>query len=202
VSTVSKPPLLILASASPRRQQLLHEHGYAFQIDPADIDEADHPPELAPGALALLLARRKAAAVATKHRADVVLAADTVVALGALILGKPVDAHHAAKMLRQLAGTTHEVITGICVVRTSAEFSKDACVISTVQMRVLSEREIDNYVASGDWRGKAGGYGIQDPDPFVTRMTGSLTNIVGLPMDETSTLLRLAGVSPRRFSGA
>jgi len=195
-------PRLILASASPRRQQLLREAGYDVDIDPADIDEEDHPPNLSPGDLAQLLAGRKADAVAARHPSDVVLAADTVVALGAAVLGKPADADHARRMLRQLGGTTHRVITAIAVVHASAKLRAYACVGSTVQMRLLSDREIDDYVASGGWRGKAGGYGIQDPDPFVTRTTGSLTNIVGLPMDETSSLLSRAGILPRRASGA
>jgi septum formation protein len=198
--TESAAPLLILASASPRRQHLLNEQGYVFEIDPADIDEEDHPPDLSPGDLVLFLAQRKASVVATRHPDHVTLAADTVVALKTAILGKPVDAVHAAKMLRQLSGTTHEVITAIAIA--SAKFREVACVVSSVHMRSLSEREIDDYVASGNWRGTAGGYGIQDPDPFVTRMTGSLTNIVGLPMEETSMLLGRAGILPGHFSGS
>jgi septum formation protein len=193
---------LILASASPHRQQLLRDAGYICEIDPADIDEENHPPNLCPGDLALLLATRKADVVAARHPSDVVLAADTVVALGTAVLGKPVDASHARGMLRQLGGTTHQVITAVGVVQLSAKFRETVRVTSTVQMRLLSERDIDDYVASGDWRGKAGGYGIQDPDPFVTRMSGSLTNIVGLPMDETSNLLSRAGIFPRLAQGA
>jgi septum formation protein len=189
-------PRLILASASPRRELLLREAGYMFVIDPADVDEEDHPADLAPGKLALLLARRKADVVAARHPRDVVLAADTVVAVGGQILGKPHDRAHARQMLSQLSGTTHQVITAVAVARNAPlKISREVCVISTVQMRQLSTQEIEDYVQSEAWRGKAGGYGIQDRDPFVTRMSGSLTNIVGLPMDETAELLEDAGIS-------
>ncbi len=197
MSSATPPSRLILASASPRRDQLLRESGYLFQIDPADIDESDHPPGLSPGELAEHLARRKAQAVSIRHPHDVVLAADTIVALGSTILGKPADAESARRMLRLLGGTTHQVITAIAVAHSDRTFLQTQVVVSSVQMRLLSEREIDDYVASAGWRGKAGGYGIQDPDPFVTRMTGSLTNIVGLPMDETRELLSRAGILPR-----
>ena len=148
-----------------------------FDIQPADVDESDHPPGLEPAVLAAYLADRKADAVAARFPDAVVLAADTVVALGATALGKPADAQHARAMLASLAGTNHAVVTAV-----------------TVHMRRLTPAEIDAYVATGQWQGKAGGYGIQDQDPFVTRITGSLTNIVGLPMDETRGLLREAGV--------
>jgi septum formation protein len=190
-------PRLILASASPRRQLLLREAGYAFTIDPADIDEDDHPPML-PADLAEYLASRKANAVARKHPDDVVLGADTVVAFGEVVLGKPRDAADARRMLQSLAGTTHVVITGVAVVHAAKRFAALSRVMSAVHMRDLSADEIERYVAGGQWEGKAGGYGIQDDDPFVTRMTGCHTNIVGLPMPETMRLLALAGISPAK----
>ena len=190
-------PRLILASASPRRQELLREAGYAFRVYPADVDESDVPPDLAPGDVAEYLAGRKAAAVAALFPDDVVLAADTVVALADEVLGKPADAAHARRMLARLSGTRHEVITGVSVVRPAAGFARRVRVTSAVSMRPLSAAEVDTYVATGQWQGKAGGYGIQDDDPFVTRTAGSLTNIVGLPMDETAAVLREAGVMPR-----
>jgi septum formation protein len=185
---------LILASASPRRQELLREAGYAFEVHPADVDESDHPPGLAPAALAAYLADRKAEAVAARFADAVVLAADTVVARGDTALGKPADARHAREMLASLAGTNHSVITGVTVLCPARGLRLQAVATSAVSMRPLSNAEIDAYVATGQWQGKAGGYGIQDRDPFVTRITGSLTNIVGLPMEETGGLLREAGV--------
>ena len=188
---------LILASASPRRQQLLTEAGYAFEVYPASIDESDVPPNLGPGDVAEYLARRKAQAVAERFPRDVVLAADTVVAYADALLGKPTDAADAQRMLNLLSGTVHSVISGVAVVHASANFLRHARVLSTVQMRPLTDREIAQYVASNEWQGKAGGYGIQDPDPFVTRTSGCHTNIVGLPMTTTAGMLKEAGIIPR-----
>ncbi len=187
---------LILASASPRRRQLLEEAKFDFVIEPADIDEENHPP-LAPGDLAQWLAVAKCAVIADRFPSDVVLAADTVVALGSQILGKPTNAAHAREMLGQLSGTIHEVITGVAIVCRANSLKLGARVHSTVQMRKLLPGEIDQYVATGQWMGKAGGYGIQDADPFVTRISGDLTNIVGLPMQRTTELLAAAGIRPR-----
>ena len=189
-------PRLILASASPRRQQLLREAGYAFVVHPADIDEDDHPPRVLPADLAEYLAVQKANAVADQFPDDVVLAADTVVAFGDQALSKPADAADARRMLELLSGTTHIVITGVSVVRRSAGHAARSRVMSAVRMRPLSREEVDAYVAGNEWRGKAGGYGIQDEDPFVTRTAGCLTNIVGLPIPETRRLLAAAGVVP------
>ena len=187
-------PRLILASASPRRQELLRQAGYDFQVQPSGIDEQDVPPNLAPGDLAEYLARQKANAVSANFADDVVLAADTIVAFAGHVLGKPSDAADARRMLRLLSGTVHEVVSGVAVVRASANFSRHARVVSAVHMRDLNDREIDDYVASRQWEGKAGGYGIQDPDPFVTRTSGCHTNIVGLPMTTTTDLLAEAGI--------
>ena len=189
-------PRLILASASPRRQSLLRDAGYEFEVDPAEIDESAHPPGLLPSKVAVHLAEVKAKAIAARHADDVVLAADTVVAFGDQLLGKPIDATHAKQMLQLLAGTTHIVITGVCAMRQSANFSKSLRVMSAVKMRFLTPGEIDRYVASNEWQGKAGGYGIQDKDPFVVRQSGSHTNIVGLPMSATRLLLDEAGIRP------
>lgn len=188
----------ILASASPRRQQLLGQAGYAFQVYPASIDESDVPVGLAPGDVAEYLAQRKAEAVGARFPELVVLAADTVVAYADTVLGKPKDAADAARMLGLLGGTVHSVITGVAVARASDQFFRHARVLSAVHMRALTEAEIAAYVASHQWQGKAGGYGIQDPDPFVTRTSGCHTNIVGLPMTTTAELLAEAGITPSR----
>ena len=192
------PPPFILASASPRRQELLRDAGYTFDIDPAGIDEEDYPQGMLPTALAVRLAEAKARAVAARRPDDVILAADTVVAFGDTPLGKPNDAPHARRMLQLLSGTTHIVVTGVCVMRHNPEFFKSARVMSAVKMRPLTPSEVDRYVASNEWQGKAGGYGIQDKDPFVVRQSGSHTNIVGLPMTVTRKLLEEAGIAPTR----
>jgi septum formation protein len=189
---------LILASASPRRQELLRDAGYVFEVDPADVDESAHPASMLPAQVAVLLAEAKARVVAARHPEDVVLAADTVVAFGDQLLGKPADAAAAKKMLQLLSGTTHLVITGVCVMRQAAQFAKSTRSMSAVRMRVLTAREIEEYVAGGQWQGKAGGYGIQDPDPFVIRVAGSESNVVGLPMSVTRQLLAEAGVKAER----
>jgi septum formation protein len=170
--------------------------GYDFEVHPADVDEDDYPPGTTPADLALMLARTKARAVAVRFPADVILAADTVVAFGDQPLGKPEDADDAVKMLGMLSGTTHIVVTGVCVASRKTETV--ARVMSSVTMKSLDEKEIRDYVATGDWQGKAGGYGIQDEgsDRFIIRATGSRTNIVGLPMEQTARLLEAAGVMP------
>jgi septum formation protein len=189
---------LLLASASPRRRDLLTQAGFDFQILPSDIDEEAHAPGLSALELARWLAVQKARAISARYPADVVLGADTVVVLRDQILNKPRDAAHAFDMLKSLSGTTHEVITGVAVICHEAHFSREDIVVSTVQMRAMSDREIADYVATEKWMGKAGGYGIQDRDPFVTRMAGDLTNIVGLPMQRTAQLLADVGILPRR----
>jgi septum formation protein len=201
-------PRLILASSSPRRRELLREAGYAFEIDPADIDEEAVPPGMSPSDVARYLAETKAKVVAARHPDDVVLAADTVVTFGEKLLGKPKDAAEAKRMLQLLSGTTHLVITGVAVMHPAKQFTRITRVMSAVRMRMLSAAEIDRYVASNEWQGKAGGYGIQDVDqfpadhpastPFITRQAGSKTNIVGLPMTVTKQLLSEAGIKPER----
>ncbi len=189
---------LVLASASPRRQALLREAGYSFEVDVADIDESSPPASMLPPQVAVHLAEAKAKAVAGRHPDDVVLAADTVVSFGDMMLGKPADAAAAKKMLQLLSGTTHVVVTGVCVTCQATRHFKSARSMSAVRMRLLTPAEIDQYVASKQWEGKAGGYGIQDPDPFVIRIAGSKTNIVGLPMSLARQMLEEAGVKPSR----
>jgi septum formation protein len=191
----SNAPRLILASASPRRQELLSAAGYVFEIHPADIDEDDHPP-LPPGQLAEFLAVRKAAVITERFPDDVVLAADTVVAVADQILGKPADEQAAVQMLQLLSGSTHQVITGICVEHRAGHRLQSAQVTSTVVMKELSSGEIERYVRGGQWRGKAGGYGIQDQasELFITRTAGSHSNIMGLPMEMVIELLAAAGI--------
>jgi len=188
----------ILASASPRRSELLRDAGYTFRVEPADVDEESFPPTIFPADLAMGLALTKAEVVSGRFPTEVVLAADTVVAFGDVILNKPRDADHARWMIDLLAGTTHVVITGVAVLRQTPSVHRLTRVMSAVRMRPMSRAEIDRYVASEQWRGKAGGYGLQDhagkPDPFVTRMTGSTSNVVGLPMKTVDRIFAEIGV--------
>jgi septum formation protein len=185
---------LVLASASPRRQQLLREAGYDFTVFPANVDE-DSYPSLLPLELARHLSFEKAKAVAGRFPNDVVLAADTVVAFGDKPLGKPEDDEDARRMLSLLSGTTHIVITGVTLMHKATETRQTRTAMSAVRMRKLTSDEIERYVASKQWQGKAGGYGIQDHDPFVTKMSGSHTNIVGLPMEMVQKMLEEMGIA-------
>ena len=195
-ASISVDARLILASASPRRSELLREAGFHPVIHPSDIDESIYPPDLMPAALAEFLATAKAKAVAQFYPSDFTLAADTLVVLDLQIVGKPRDAGHAREMLTMLSGSVHQVISGVALVGPQRKFQKVMSVTSTVQMRALSVAEIDQYVLGKQWEGKAGGYGIQDNDPFVTKMSGSLSNIVGLPISEVIDLLASAGIYP------
>ncbi len=184
---------LVLASASPRRQQLLRDAGYDFTVFPANIDEDDHL-NLLPVELARHLSFEKAKVVAARFPNDVVLAADTVVAFGDRSLGKPEDVEDARRMLWLLSGTTQIVITGVTLMHKQSELRQTKTAMSAVRMRPITRDEIERYVASMQWEGKAGGYGIQDNDPFVIKMTGSYTNVVGLPMELVEPMLAEAGV--------
>ena len=137
------------------------------------------------------MAREKAAAVPSGET-DIVLCADTTVAVGRRILGKPVDVNEAADFLRLMSGRRHKVITAVAIRRGTQLWERD--VVSTVRMKRLSETELKAYLATGDWQGKAGGYGIQGPaGALIPWISGSFTGIVGLPLAETANLLRTAG---------
>lgn len=181
-------PELVLASASPRRIELLAQIGIVpDRIDPADIDETPLRDETPPR-LAGRLARTKAETVAARSPDAVVLAADTVVAVGRRFLEKAADEAEARRFLSLLSGRNHRVLTGVAVVaggRTSVRVNE-----TRVTFKVLSEAEIAAYVATGDWKGKAGGYGIQGPaGAFVRRIVGSHPSVMGLPLYEAAQLL-------------
>ncbi|MDK3019197.1 Maf family protein [Pseudodonghicola flavimaris] len=182
---------LILGSGSPRRRDLLAQIGVVpAAILPPDIDEDPAEGEL-PRPYCQRIAREKAAAVPAAPE-DAVLCADTTVALGRRILGKPADAAEAEGFLRALSGRRHRVITAVAVRRGDRLWQRD--VVSAVKMKRLSDQEIAAYVASGDWQGKAGGYGIQGlAGAFIPWIEGSFTGIVGLPLAETAGLLQAAG---------
>lgn len=193
------PLPIVLASRSPQRVTLMRDAGYAFDTDPADIDESDVPAGLAAVGVARHLALAKARHVAGRHPDACVIGADTVVALGDELLGKPDDANHARRMIRSLSGTMHRVITGVAIVSPAAEVVDHA--ESTVTMKSLTDSEIEAYVATGDWQGKAGGYGIQnhldvDADPFVACTSGPADNVIGLPMELIETMLTPSGGPP------
>ena len=182
---------LILASASPRRLELLAQIGIVpDRVAPTDIDETRRKDE-SPRELALRLAREKAAAC--PGEGAYVLAADTVVALGQRNLEKAADEAEAAAFLRLLSGRAHQCITGVAVRAPDGRIVSRA-VLARVKMKRLTQAEIAAYVAGGDWKGKAGGYGIQGPaGAFVTAINGSYTAIVGLPLYETKSLLEGLG---------
>ncbi|HEU5055393.1 MAG TPA: Maf family protein [Kofleriaceae bacterium] len=174
---------LVLASASPRRLELLRRVGLELEVSPAAIDET---PQIAerPSACALRLASEKAAVAAAVLPGRWVLAADTVVEVDGIMLGKPEDAASAAAMLAQLAGRTHRVVTGYAI-RGPEGASTARAVTTEVDFRDLDPEEIEGYVASGEWRGKAGGYAAQGiAAAFVTAVRGSFTNVIGLPLAE------------------
>ena len=184
-------PRLILGSGSPRRRELLAQLGItAADIRPPDIDEDPHKGE-EPRPYCIRLAREKARAIQAEPD-EIVLSADTTVALGRRILGKPADEKEAAAFLTRLSGRRHRVITAVAVRRGDRIWERD--VVTQVRMKSLSNEELNAYLASGDWRGKAGGYGIQGPaGALIPWINGSFTAVVGLPLAETAQLLQAAG---------
>jgi septum formation protein len=184
---------LILASASPRRRELLAQVGIVPDAVLApEIDETPHRGETARAcALRLALAKAEAAPAAA---GEVVLAADTVVALGRRLLGKAGDADEAAAFLALLSGRRHRVVTAVAVRRSERRWTR--AVETAVRFKRLSAREVEDYLASGEWRGKAGAYAIQGrAGGFIPWIGGSYSNVVGLPLTETLGLLEAAGVA-------
>ncbi len=182
---------LILGSGSPRRRELLAQIGVeADDIRPPDIDEDPRPGEF-PRPYCVRLAREKALAIPARDD-EIVLSADTTVAMGRRILGKPADAAEAAQFLYALSGRRHRVVTAVAVRRGESLWERD--VVTQVKMKRLSDAEVNAYLASEDWRGKAGGYAIQGPaGAFVPWINGSFSAVVGLPLAETAKLLVAAG---------
>ncbi|MBM2576930.1 septum formation protein Maf [Jannaschia sp. Os4] len=186
-------PRLILASGSPRRLDLLAQIGVEpYAVRPPDVDETPRPAELPRPYCERITAAKLAAAQADPD--DVVLCADTTVAVGRRILGKPEDEADAARMLALLSGRRHKVITCVAVRRGDRTWSKTSQ--SSVKLKRLSDAERDGYLATGDWQGKAGAYAIQGPaGALVAWMEGSFSGVVGLPLHETANLLQAAGIA-------
>jgi septum formation protein len=183
------PPVLTLASQSPRRRELLGALGIALEVRPAHADETPHPGE-GPADYARRVAREKARAVP----GELVLAADTTVAVEGEILGKPRDDADAARMLRRLSGRWHEVISAVCLRRPAVRLEFDAVTTTRVEIAPLDEQVIAWYVGSGEPRDKAGAYAVQGLfGAFVRAVEGSVTGVIGLPLQETLGLLRRAG---------
>ncbi len=193
--TISMTRQLVLASTSPRRREILSMAGYRFTVLAPDVDE--RAPALSPDALVQELSRRKAtAAAALAGPNDVILAADTVVALDGKILGKPGDEIRAAYMLRSLSGRTHSVYTGFTILDKTTAITR--VVAAQVTMREITQGEIDAYVATGSPLDKAGAYGIQEAaGMFVQSLQGDYYSIMGLPICPVSVLLRdTFGITP------
>ncbi len=194
--------MLVLASASPRRQELLRNAGIPFVAQPTDIPEAPQAGE-SPRACAERLAREKAQAVPHDRPHDVVLGADTIVIVGGQILGKPRDAADATRMLRLLSGRTHQVITGVCLVGLRTEnrdlttaFEDVRSETTLVTMNALNDDEIRAYVATVEPMDKAGAYAIQGiASRWISRIEGDYFNVVGLPVSLVYRMLREHGVA-------
>jgi septum formation protein len=192
---------LILASGSPRRRELLSQAGIRFDIHPPNIPELEEPGE-SPTDFAKRLARSKALAVAQRMgpaQRHWVLGADTIVVVDSDILGKPRDAKNAMELLERLTGRGHFVITAVALVASDTLQVRDFAVKSRVEMRSVTRDELAAYVATGECLDKAGAYAVQGgARSFVTKIVGSETNVIGLPMDETLALLSEVGIEASR----
>ncbi len=184
---------IVLASASPRRKDLLRNAGIDFVLKPSNIPEVLHPGE-APDAFAKRMAREKASAVAAQHPDQIVLGADTVVVVDDQALGKPENEQDAVRMLRLLSGRKHEVITGVCLM--GKNFEDTRCESTAVYFSELSDDDVRAYVASGEPMDKAGAYAIQGgASPWIAKIDGDYSNVVGLPVSLVLRMLRQHGVT-------
>ncbi len=184
---------IILASASPRRHELLRSLGVRFEVVPSDAAERDeHPASFEK--LALHNAEMKARAVAAAHPDALVIGADTIVVVANQLFGKPANLGEARHMLRNLSGRSHRVITGICLALPYNQEERTFAVETRVQFRTLSDADIERYLAAVNVLDKAGAYAIQEGPPIVASIDGSYSNVVGLPLERLAVELRALGV--------
>lgn len=190
-------PYLVLASQSPRRQELLQEAGFRFRVIPPDplaecgICSKETPPEMV-----ARLAFQKAANVACKTSEGLVLACDTVAECVGIILGKPENREHAKEMLLRLRGREHSVYSGICLWETPSDKRRVLVDVSKLRMDKISDRELEDYLDSEQWVGKSGAFGFQDGPPWLELIKGSASNVVGLPMELFQKMLKEGGWEP------
>ena len=184
------PVPLILASSSPRRRLLLEQAGYPFEVDPSNYQEPAPAPGVPVAEYVADLAWRKAREVAIRRGSGLILGADTSCAAGGEILNKPVGRADAERMLRLQEGTDTEVVTGVCLYRADLDLWVGFADRSVCRCRVLTDDERSRYLDSGLWEGKAGAYGLQDDDPFVSVASGSWSSVVGLPVERLAAVLR------------
>ena len=183
-------PRLVLASASPRRRQLLAEHGYEFTVAPADVEEIA-PAHFTPREVVLWNARSKANAIARSRPDEIVLGVDTLVAFGGRIFGKPRDMDEALAMLRELNGRAHEVFSGVCLARVATGEEHTFAEVTRVHFRKLSNAQLRAYLARIGPLDKAGAYAAQDDrGDIIDHVEGSFTNVIGLPMESLAEALR------------
>lgn len=187
-----------MASASPRRRDLLRKAGYCFEIVPSEVDESAFDTEnVTSEEHTKILALAKAKDVAIRFPNALVIGSDTVVDLDGEIIGKPDDAAHAEEITRKLFSQPHKVITGLALVCIEKNIEIVEADTTIVYPRQLTEDQIAEHIRKGDWQGKAGAYGIQETgDEFVDRIDGSFTNVMGLPMERTQQLLGELGIRP------
>jgi len=184
------PPKLILASRSPRRRQLLEEAGYVFEVcAPGETAECGLCGGESPAELVARLAYQKAAEVAARIGEGLILGCDTVVECAGQILGKPADEQDARQMLETLSGRQHRVLTGLCLWKVPDGQPMTRVAVTTLRMDRLSAEELENYLAGGQWAGKAGAFGYQDRLGWVHVIEGSESNVVGLPLEMLAEML-------------
>jgi len=185
---------LILASGSSGRRDLLRRAGYVFEVMPSGVDEPDGSGVTDPRRHVAELAWQKAAAVARRVEAGLVLAADSVGWLNGKVIGKPRDADHARRILTELSGTRHELWTGVCLWARPSDWQLCWQEASLVEMQRLSEEELSRYLESLAWQDKSGAYAIQEQDdPFLQVVSGTVSNVVGLPLETLAEALALLG---------
>jgi len=195
---------MILASASPRRRDLLSQAGYVFDVVLPDVDESAFPvPAEGPARYTEILALAKARSVASRYPDRLVLGADTIADLEGEIIGKPADEADAERITRKLFSRPHRVITGVALVKLADGLEVVRSDVTTVYPRRLTDELITRHLESGTWEGKAGAYAIQETgDEFVERLEGSLTNVMGLPMELLQRLLAELPSSPPEASAS